>query len=103
MLIIDGYNLLFAQEGPPSDTRKLEGMRAKLIERIRAYCQKKKCKAKIYFDAKTMIMIANQRKATYGPVELIYTRESADPAIKESIKSLNCLNILPPSKRFGSV
>lgn len=86
MLIIDGYNLLFAIEEQPKNPNQLEGMRERLIQKLRNYCQKKKCEARIYFDAKTMEMITSIRKVTLGQIEVLYTRESADSEIKASLR-----------------
>lgn len=71
MLLIDGYNLLFA-EGRV-DRRKLPAARERLVARIARYCQVCGLRARVVFDyTKGPPAFAGEARARVGPVEVRY-------------------------------
>ena len=71
MIIIDGYNLLFAQKGEIPD---LESARAGLIELLQKYNSKKGNAVKIVFDVKANPFLYNSKtKTNKGKVEVIFS------------------------------
>lgn len=86
MIIIDGYNLLFAQKGEIFD---LETSRNGLITLLEKYNSKKGGTIKIVFDVKTDLPIYDKKiKAMKGKIEVIFSRKgiSADDYIIELVK-----------------
>ncbi len=79
MLLIDGYNVLFARGGVGDDVR---GAREALVGRIDAYCARTGQRARIYFDSRHGPM-----RGRLGSVEVYHVdaSETADDAIVRAV------------------
>lgn len=87
MLIIDGYNLLFAVFRQP--IKSIETTREELLELLTAYCAKNRKRATVFFDsARCGDVFKHARSVRRGDLTVIYTArgETADEAIIERVR-----------------
>ncbi len=74
MLLIDGYNLLFASHKGRIQSNEMEASREKLIDRVARYCERRGTRARIVFDhTKGPPVWGIPGRTKSGPVEVLYT------------------------------
>lgn len=89
MLVIDGYNLLFAVFG--QSIRSIETTREELLELLTAYCVKHRRRATVFFDSgRSGDVLQHSRTVRRGDLTVIYTArgETADDAIIEHVRKV---------------
>ena len=86
MLVIDGYNVLFARLQGRIETARLVEDRDALVAEIGDYCRRRRLKARIYFDPSRGLSPSGTVRRP--PVEVVYLPAgiSADQAIQDLVK-----------------
>ncbi|MCK5578798.1 MAG: NYN domain-containing protein [Planctomycetes bacterium] len=87
LLIIDGYNLIFANHNLPSTPKSLEKARRNLIQMLGQYNHKKQRKYQIIivFDGRDQVISKQVEQEAGTPIEIIFSPNdlTADMVIKD--------------------
>ncbi|MBI4244659.1 MAG: NYN domain-containing protein [Planctomycetes bacterium] len=81
MMIIDGYNLLFAFYGDRVTGNNVDSMREDLVELLKTFANSKKRETMIVFDRKNNLGISRVSREQF--VEIIFAKSADNFIIKE--------------------